>query len=130
MERRNKNISKVVQLQSDKEKLQKELAELRTSKAGVDAELKLAADEVLRLTAEAHRLREESKAKELEHEAELRKQKVEAEKLLKENAELASSRRDAIHTAFREGERQATVKYQGQVDEISKISFEECLVMR
>ena len=44
---------------------------------------------------------------------------------MKENVELKSSRRDAIHTAFREGEKRATVVYQGQVDEISKIMFEE-----
>ena len=42
---------------------------------------------------------------------------------MKENAEIKSSRRDAIHTAFCEGEKRAAVIHQGQVDEISKIMF-------
>ena len=47
------------------------------------------------------------------------------ERLAKELEELKASRRDDRHAAFCEGERQATVYYKKQVNEISRIMFEE-----
>ena len=73
----------------------------------------------------AHELRGAARKKELELEAELERQKAEVERLKKENADMQSSRRDAICKAFLDGEDQATEDYKKQMDEISKLMFEE-----
>ena len=139
LERSDKNGSKISKLEKDKERLEKELA---TSQSKLADSEKLSAEliakndssrqEILNLTATAHELRGAARKREMELEAEVEGQKAEAErqkaeveKLVKELEEVKSTRRDELHTAFREGERRATVHYQKQVNEISKIMFEE-----
>ena len=139
LERYDQNDSTTKQLEKDKEGLE---AQLSISQSKLADQEKLSAElivqnesgrlEISKLTAAAHELRGSARKRELELMAEVERQKAEAEarkaemeKLAKELQELKASRQADRNDAFREGERQATVHYKKQVDEIARIMFEE-----
>ena len=139
LERSNRNGSRIRQLEKEKEGLETRLAASQSRLADqekLSAELisknESSRQEISNLTDAAHELRGAARKREMELMAEVEGQKAEAERrkaeverLAKELEEVKASRRDDRHAAFREGERQATVYYKKQVNEISRIMFEE-----
>ena len=145
LERCDKNEATMKQLEQDKEGLE---AQLSSSQSKLADQEKLSAElivrnesgrlEISKLTAAAHELRGSARKRELELVAEVERQKAEAEsqkaemearkaemeKLAKELQDLKASRQADRNDAFREGERQATVHYKKQVDEIARLMFE------
>ena len=146
LERYDKSDSTMKQLEKDKEGLE---VQLSSSQNKLAEQEKLSAElivqnesgrlEISKLTAAAHELRGSARKRELELMAEVERQKAEAEaqkaetearkaemeKLAKELQELKASRQADRNDAFREGERQATVHYKKQVDDIARLMFED-----